>query len=41
MNHLQNPISTIVYLILAWLFFLLSHYKSAQALPKQEQQCMI
>jgi len=32
----NSPISSIVYLVLGWLFFLLSHYKSAQALPKQE-----
>jgi hypothetical protein len=32
----NSPISTIVYLVLGWLFFLLSHYKSAQTLPKQE-----
>lgn len=33
---LASPVSTIVYLALGWLFLLLSHYKSAQTHPKQE-----
>ncbi|MFC2029194.1 hypothetical protein ACFLWA_00520 [Chloroflexota bacterium] len=33
---LSSPISTIVYLVLGWLFLLLSHYKSVRALRQQE-----
>jgi hypothetical protein len=33
---LQSPVSTIVYLVLGWLFLLLSQYKTAQAPHQQE-----
>jgi hypothetical protein len=33
---LGSPISTIAYLVLGWLFLVLSHYKSAQTHRKQE-----
>ena len=31
----DSPVSIIVYLVLGWLFLFLSHFKSAQVLPKQ------
>jgi hypothetical protein len=31
---LRNPVSIIMYLVLGWLFFFLSHYKSAQMIQK-------
>jgi hypothetical protein len=33
---LGSPVSTFAYLVLGWLFLLLSHFKSAQTQPKQE-----
>ena len=35
---LGSPVSTIVYLVLGWLFLLLSQHKSAQAIRQQERR---